>query len=134
MEQFVAIPKDLQMIKQKFMLGLTKRQVICFGIGGLCGIPVFFLVKGLGLGLTIAVLCMGITATPGVLCGIYQKNGLFFDQRFKLMIRFWRQPEIRIYESENIFDKMEQQIEIERCNKLLKGGVILESKRKSSKK
>lgn len=44
MAHYVQIPKDLNDIKQKFMFGLTKRQVVSFGIeqrtsqaGTLCG-------------------------------------------------------------------------------------------------
>ncbi len=128
MEQFVQIPKDLQLIRQKFILGLTKRQAICFGIGGLCGIPVFFLLKGV-VGLTVAVLGLGVAATPAVLCGIYQKNGMYFDERFKYMLKFWCKPEIRAYESENIFEQIDRQMEIERCNKMLKGVMIVERKK-----
>ena len=43
MAHYVQIPKDLNDIKQKFMFGLTKRQVVSFGIGGVMGIPLFFL-------------------------------------------------------------------------------------------
>ena len=32
-QNYVKIPKDLSLIKQKFILGLTKRQAISFGIG-----------------------------------------------------------------------------------------------------
>ena len=32
MAHYVQIPKDLNDIKQKFMFGLTKRQVVSFGI------------------------------------------------------------------------------------------------------
>ena len=33
MAHYVPIPKDLNDIKEKFIMGFTKRQVICFGIG-----------------------------------------------------------------------------------------------------
>ena len=50
---YVPVPKDLTKVKSKFLFGLTKRQVICFGIGAVCGLPVFFLTKG-AIGTTIA--------------------------------------------------------------------------------
>ena len=40
MAHYVSIPKDLNDIKEKFMMGFTKRQVICFGIGLAVGAPV----------------------------------------------------------------------------------------------
>ena len=49
MAHYVQIPKDLNDIKQKFMFGLTKRQVVSFGIGGVLGIPLFFLTRSTGI-------------------------------------------------------------------------------------
>ena len=43
---YVPVPKDLTKVKSKFLFGLTKRQVICFGIGAVCGLPVFSLPRG----------------------------------------------------------------------------------------
>ena len=37
MAHYVPIPKDLNDIKEKFIMGFTKRQVICFGIGLVLG-------------------------------------------------------------------------------------------------
>lgn len=45
MAHYVSIPKDLNDIKEKFRMGFTKRQVICFGIGLAVGAPVFFLTR-----------------------------------------------------------------------------------------
>ena len=42
MAHYVQIPKDLNDIKEKFIMGLTKRQVVCFAIGLALGAPVFF--------------------------------------------------------------------------------------------
>ena len=41
MAHYVPIPKDLNDIKEKFIMGFTKRQVICFGIGLVLGARVF---------------------------------------------------------------------------------------------
>ena len=45
MAHYVPIPKDLNDIKEKFIMGFTKRQVICFGIGLVLGAPVYFLTR-----------------------------------------------------------------------------------------
>ena len=37
--------KILNDIKEKFIMGFTKRQVICFGIGLVLGAPVYFLTR-----------------------------------------------------------------------------------------
>lgn len=42
---YVPIPKDLTRVRQKLILNLTKRQVICFSGGALIGVPLFFLTK-----------------------------------------------------------------------------------------
>ena len=48
---YVSIPKDLSRVKSKFLFNLTKRQVVCFGLGALTGVPAFFLAKdALGVG------------------------------------------------------------------------------------
>ena len=79
MAHYVQIPKDLNDIKQKFMFGLTKRQVVSFGIGGVMGIPLFFLTRGT-LGVSGAIFVMGAVAAPALICGLYKKNGIFFEQ------------------------------------------------------
>ena len=39
---FVSVPKDLTKVKNKIILNLTKRQLICLGIAGAVGLPVLF--------------------------------------------------------------------------------------------
>ena len=39
---YVSIPKDLSRVKSKFLFNLTKRQVVCFGLGALTGVPPSF--------------------------------------------------------------------------------------------
>lgn len=61
MAHYVQIPKDLNDIKEKFIMGFTKRQVICFGIGLVLGAPVFFLTKT-AIGMSGAIFAMGAVA------------------------------------------------------------------------
>ena len=61
MAHYVQIPKDLNDIKEKFIMGLTKRQVICFGIGLALGAPVFFVARNF-VGMFTAIIAMGIVA------------------------------------------------------------------------
>ena len=69
MAHYVQIPKDLNDIKEKFIMGFTKRQVICFGIGLVLGAPVFFLTKT-AIGMSGAIFAMGAVAAPAILCGL----------------------------------------------------------------
>ena len=70
MAHYVPIPKDLNDIKEKFIMGFTKRQVICFGIGLVLGAPVYFLTRA-SIGMSGAIFAMGAVAAPAILCGIY---------------------------------------------------------------
>lgn len=39
---YVSVPKDLTKVKNKVAFNLTKRQLICIGIGAAMGIPCYF--------------------------------------------------------------------------------------------
>ena len=60
---YVPVPKDLTRVKTKFLFNLTKRQVVCFGLGALVGVPIFFLTKG-ALGVSLAAALMIIVMLP----------------------------------------------------------------------
>ena len=42
---YVPVPKDLTKVKTKLAFNLTKRQLICFSLAALAGLPVYFLTK-----------------------------------------------------------------------------------------
>lgn len=117
---FVSVPQDLNLIKSKFMFGLTKRQVICFAIGAVVGAPIFFIAKAFTDNLTVSITLMFIFASPAIVCGLFERNGLFINDYAKLMIDFFRKPKIRTYQSENTFKLIERDIEYERLLKKLK--------------
>lgn len=83
----VSIPKDLNDIKEKFIMGFTKRQVICFGIGLVIGAPVFFLSRA-ALGISGAIFAMGACAAPAILCGLYRKNGVYLEKQIRYMYEY----------------------------------------------
>lgn len=84
------------------------------------GLPAFFLTKSITSNLTIAVFALGIFSAPGIFCGVYQKNGQHLEDRIKLMVRFFKLPRIKTYQSENIYDAIERNYEYEKCKKLLR--------------
>ena len=45
MASYVSVPRDLTKVKSKLMFNLTKRQLICFSVAALIGVPSFFLIK-----------------------------------------------------------------------------------------
>ena len=49
MESYISVPRDLTKVKSKVAFNLTKRQLVCFSLAAMIGVPVyFFLKKGSG--------------------------------------------------------------------------------------
>lgn len=119
MAHYVSIPKDLNDIKEKFIMGFTKRQVICFGIGLAVGVPVFFLTRT-ALGMSGAIFAMGACAAPAILCGLYRKNGVFLEKQVKYMREYFTRPRKRYYKTTNIFECISNQIEYSKIKKKLR--------------
>ena len=119
MAHYVPIPKELNDIKEKFIMGFTKRQVICFGIGLVLGAPVYFLTRA-SIGMSGAIFAMGAVAAPAILCGIYKKNGVFLEKQVKFMREYFTRPRKRYYRTTNIFVSIERQIEYNRIKKKLR--------------
>ena len=106
---YVAVPKDLSRIKTKMMLNLTKRQLICFGIGAAVAIPSYFLLKG-PLGTSIAALLMMVIMVPAFLMGVYEKHGQPLEVIVKNMVSvmFLRRKQ-RPYRTGNFYALLERQ-------------------------
>ncbi len=119
MAHYVKIPKDLNDIKEKFIMGFTKRQVICFGIGLVIGLPVFFLTRT-ALGMSGAIFAMGACAAPAILCGLFKKNGVFLEKQVKFIFEYFTRPRKRYYKTTNIFECIERHIEYDKINKKLR--------------
>jgi len=99
-KKYVKLPVDMDNIKDTVIAGLTKRQLIFFGIGAAFGAGAFFLTKGI-IGISGAVTALGAAAFPAVFCGMYIKNGIPFEKMFMLMLRFFRTPKKRVYIAKN---------------------------------
>ena len=56
------------------MFGLTKRQLICFSLAALIGVPLFFLLKTT-VSSSTAALCMIIVMLPFFLLAMYERYG-----------------------------------------------------------
>lgn len=117
-QNYVKIPKDLSLIKQKFILGLTKRQAISFGIGAVMGFTAFYICNTT-INFQAACFALGICAFPAIFCGIFNKNGMHFEQIIKLMIAFFRKPRTRTYQSENTFLILSRQFEYDKLKQML---------------
>ena len=105
---FVPVPKDLARVKNKVAFNLTKRQLICFGAGGLVGIPTYILTRG-SIGNDAAALLMIGLMLPFVLFGIFEKDGQPLEKMLHYFIRsqfLW--PKTRPYQTENLYAALER--------------------------
>ncbi len=106
---YVPVPKDLNAVKTKMMFNLTKRQLICFSLGGLFGLPVFLLSKSY-VEPTIATLLLIAICFPFFMFGMFEKYGqpLEVILRQVYMVKFGT-PKTRPYKSQNLYDLLEKQ-------------------------
>ena len=96
---YVNVPNDLSKIKTKIAFNLTKRQLICFGIGAAVGIPTYLLTRQ-AIGNTGALFAMLAIMLPAFL----QKDGLPFEKVICNIVRVkFTRPGIRPYRTENIY-------------------------------
>ena len=101
---YVTVPKDLSKVKNKVVLNLTKRQLICMGIGAALGVPVYFLTRNL-IGTSNAATLMMMVMLPAFLFAMYEKDGMFLEQILYNMIRVkFLNPSIRRYETVNLYE------------------------------
>lgn len=125
---FVSVPKDLTKVKNKIVLNLTKRQIICLVIAAAVGLPFYFLTRN-HLGTSNAATGMVILMFPAFLFAMYEKDGLPLEEILLNMINVkLRRPAIRKYEVGNLYEMEEQMMQ----PKSKKGGAK-NGKKKSSR-
>lgn len=101
---YVSVPKDLTKVKNKVAFNLTKRQLICIGIGAAVGIPSYFLCRN-ALGNSNAATIMVLVMLPAFLFAMYEKDGMHLEDVLMHMIRVKiLRPSIRKYETENYYE------------------------------
>ena len=106
---FVPVPKDLTKVKSKVVFGLTVRQLVCFGAGGLAGIPAYLLTRG-SIGNDAAAMLMIGLMLPFFLFGIYEKDGQRMEQVLGHIIRAkFLYPQTRPYQTDNFYAALERQ-------------------------
>jgi len=111
---YVPVPKDLNAVKTKVMLNLTKRQLICFGCGAAIGVPLFFLLKG-SIGTSAAAICMIIVMLPCFLLAMYEKNGQPLEKILRNIIQVaFIRPKQRPYTTNNFYDALMRQDKLDK--------------------
>jgi len=111
---YVPVPKDLTKIKTKVMFNLTKRQLICFSLAAIAGIPLFFLLKA-HTSVSAAALMMVLSMLPFFMFALYEKNGQPLEVLLRHIIqaRFVR-PKQRLYRTNNFYAVLTRQIQLDK--------------------
>ena len=101
---YVSVPKDLTKVKNKVAFNLTKRQLICIGIGAAMGIPSYFLLRNV-MGNSNAATVMVLLMLPAFLFAMYEKDGMHLEDVLMHIIRVkFLRPPVRKYETENYYE------------------------------
>ena len=111
---YVPVPKDLSKIKTKVAFNLTKRQILCFAVALIVGLPLFFLLKD-SAGTSLAAFVMILVMLPCFLFAMYEKHGqpLEVVVRNIIQTKFVR-PKKRPYQTENFYAVLERQRKLEK--------------------
>lgn len=103
---YVPVPRDLTKVKTKVALGLTKRQLVCFGTAALIGVPTFFLTRGV-IGNSPAVLLMIAVMLPAFFIAMYERDGQPAEKILRNMLRSqYFFPQVRPYKTENFYKQI----------------------------
>ena len=130
---YVNVPKDLNKIKSKVLFNLTKRQLICFGVAALMGVPLFFLLKD-SAGTTAAAMVMILVMLPGFLFGVYEKNGQPLEVVLRQMIEScFIRPKERPYQTDNAYAALVRQYQMEKEVKAIVQGAKTRSGKRGGK-
>ena len=110
----VPVPKDLSKVKTKVAFNLTKRQILCFSVALLMGLPLFFLFKD-SAGTSLAAMAMIVVMLPCFLVAMYEKHGQPLEVVVKNIIQTkLTRPKVRPYQTENLYALLEKQRALEK--------------------
>ena len=106
---YVSVPKDLSTVKTKVMFNLTKRQLICFSLAFIVGLPFFFIFKE-SAGTSLATLVMIFIMLPFFMFAMYEKHGQPMEVILKhyIEVRFIK-PKQRPYKTDNFYAALMRQ-------------------------
>ena len=114
MASYVSVPRDLTKVKSKLMFNLTKRQLICFSVAALIGVPSFFLLKTV-VKVNTAVMGMMVIMMPFFFLAMYEKNGQPLEVILNHMMQaVFKRPKIRPYMTDNYYAALLRQAKAEK--------------------
>lgn len=113
MASYISVPRDLTRVKSKIIFNLTKRQVICFSLAAMVGVPAFFLFKSF-MPISGATLLMMAVVFPFFFFAMYEKNGQPLEVVLKHVIDSkFRRPKLRPYRTDNYYSALMRQNEVD---------------------
>lgn len=111
---YISVPRDLTKVKSKILFNLTKRQLICFGVAALIGVPSFFLIKSVAT-VNVAVMGMVVIMMPIFFFAMYEKNGRPLEVYLGHFIEaIFIRPKKRPYKTDNYYAALMRQAAAEK--------------------
>lgn len=111
---YMPVPKDLSKVKTKVLFNLTKRQLICFSVGALIGVPLFFMLRN-RIGVSSAALVMVLVMVPAFLLAMYERNGQPLEKVLWNIINvLFLRPKQRPYKTNNFYAVLERQQKLDK--------------------
>lgn len=114
MASYISVPRDLTKVKSKVMFNLTKRQLICFSVAALIGVPSFFLLKKIGSA-SMAAMGMMVIMMPLFFLAMYERNGQPLEVYLDHFIQAnFKRPKVRPYQTNNYYAALMRQAQAEK--------------------
>ena len=111
---YTSVPRDLTKVKSKVIFNLTKRQIICFIVAALIGVPSFFLIKNVAT-VNVAVMGLMVIMMPIFFFAMYEKNGRPLEVYLGHFIEaIFIRPKKRPYKTDNYYAALMRQAAAER--------------------
>ncbi len=108
---YVPVPKDLAKVKTKVAFNLTSRQLICFSLAALVGLPVYFLSRS-AVGNSAAVLLMITLMMPFFFVAMFERDGQPAEKILRNMIRHNLWSKRRPYRTDNLYISISKKEEL----------------------
>ena len=114
MDPYVSVPRDLTRVKSKVLFNLTKRQLICFSVAALIGVPSFFLIRRTG-NMSLASMGMILMMLPFFFLAMYERDGMPSEVLLQHFIeaKFVR-PKVRPYKTDNYYSALMRMAEAQK--------------------
>ena len=114
MSAYISVPRDLTRVKSKVFFNLTKRQLICFSVAALIGVPSFFLIRKTG-NMSLASMGMILIMLPFFFLAMYERDGMPLEVLMQHFIeaKFIR-PKERPYKTNNYYAALMRMVQADK--------------------